>query len=148
MEEFLEKADKAVVLWVKRLGIPSLRYFLAVMFIWLGVLKISGVSSATSLVANAVYWFDPSWFVPFLGFWELLIGLSFLYKPLIREGIFLLGLQMVWTILPLIILPDIVYGETFLSLTLEGQYLVKNAVIIAAAIVIGSHVRDKEISAR
>ena len=53
-------------------------------------------------------------------------------------------LQMAGTFLPLIILPEVVYSFNPLTLTLEGQYIIKNIVLIAAAIVIGSHVRDKQ----
>jgi len=63
---------------------------------------------------------------------------------LIRIGIPLLLIQMAGTFLPLLLLPGVVYGSNPFVLTLEGQYIVKNFVIIAAALVVGSHVRDKE----
>ncbi len=135
--------DQYITSWMKKIGLPLLRYSIALIFIWFGALKIAGISSAHELVQNTIYWFDPSWFVPFLGWWEMIIGACFLYKPLLREGIFLLMIQMAGTFLPLLILPEIVYGNVpLLTLTLEGQYIVKNLVIIAAAIVIGSHVRN------
>ena len=83
----LNKIDKEITQWMKELGLPFLRYSLATIFIWFGILKPFGVSPAQELVANTVYWFDPSWFVPFLGWWEVLIGICFLYKPLIRIGV-------------------------------------------------------------
>jgi uncharacterized membrane protein YkgB len=135
--------DKKITKHMKEIGIPLLRYSLAVVFIWFGILKPLGVSPAQQLVANTIYWFSPSWFVPFLGWWEVVIGLCLLYKPLIRIGIFLLLIQMVGTFLPLVILPSVVFGSKFYALTLEGQYIIKNLVIISAAMVIGSHVRDK-----
>lgn len=141
--KIIDTLDRHLTSGMKRIGLPLLRYSIALIFIWFGILKIFGVSSANELVKNTVYWFDPSWFVPFLGWWEIIIGVCFWYKPLLREGIFLLMLQMAGTFLPLFILPEIVYGNIpVLTLTLEGQYLIKNLVIIAAAIVIGSHVRD------
>lgn len=137
--------DEKIIFFMKKIGLPLLRYSIAVIFIWFGILKIVGMSSANELVSNTVYWFDPSWFVPFLGWWEVIIGLCFLYRPLLREGIFLLLVQMAGTLLPLILLPDVVYGNIpLLTLTLEGQYIIKNLVIIAAAIVVGSHVRDNK----
>ena len=145
MKKAIHKIDERITSLMKKIGLPFLRYSIALIFIWFGALKIIGMSSANELVSNTIYWFNPSWFIPFLGFWEILIGICFLYKPLLREGIFLLMLQMAGTLLPLIILPEIVYGNIpVLTLTLEGQYVIKNLVIIAAAIVIGSHVRDNE----
>ena len=139
---FFDKVDKSIVSWMKKEGLIFLRYSLAIVFIWFGLLKSFGYSPASELVTKTVYWFDPSWFVPFLGWWEFAIGFCLLLKPLIRTGIFLMFLQMIGTFLPLVLLPSIVYGPVPLSLTLEGQYIVKNIVLIAAAIVIGSHVRD------
>lgn len=128
-----------------RYGLLVLRYALAIIFIWFGAVKLIGVSPATELVAHTVYWFDPSWFVPFLGAWEVLIGVCFLARPLIRAAIALMAPQMLGTFLPLILLPSIVYqGGNPLLLTLEGQYIVKNLLIIAAALVVGSTVQWKK----
>jgi uncharacterized membrane protein YkgB len=138
----LDQLDKKITLWMKKYGLLHLRISLGIIFIWFGILKPFGLSPAQELVANTVYWFSPTWFVPFLGWWEVMIGICLLYKPLIRLGILLMGVQMAGTFLPLILLPNIVYGNTPFVLTLEGQYIVKNIILISAAIVIGSHVRD------
>lgn len=136
--------DQKIVNWMKHWGTPILQYSLAVVFIWFGILKPLGYSPAATLVANTVYWFDPSWFVPFLGWWEVLIGVCLLFKPLHRLALALLAIQMAGTFLPLLILPSVVYGPKLFTLTLEGQYIIKNLVLIAGALVIGSHVRDKK----
>ena len=144
MNPEINKIDKKIVLWMKKYGLTILRYTVAVVFIWFGALKIFGYSPAQVLVTKTVYWFNSDWFVPFLGWWEVIIGAFFLFRPLLREAIFLLALQMVGTFLPLILLPNVVYGPIpIVTLTLEGQYIIKNLVIIGAAMVIGSHVRDK-----
>jgi uncharacterized membrane protein YkgB len=138
----LDRLDQKITSWMKKYGLLHLRISLGIIFIWFGILKPFGLSPAQELVANTVYWFSPTWFVPFLGWWEVMIGICLLYKPLIRLGILLMGVQMAGTFLPLILLPNIVYGNTPFVLTLEGQYIVKNIILISAAIVIGSHVRD------
>ncbi len=141
----VDHIDKAITLWLKHHGVNYLRYSLALIFIWLGILKPLGLSPASELVAKTVYWFSPTWFVAFLGWWEVLIGVCFLFKPLLRFAIGLMALQMAGTFLPLILLPDIVYGPIpVLTLTLEGQYIIKNLVLIAAAMVVGSTVRDRK----
>jgi len=144
MNKKFDKVDKAITKWMKKEGLLCLRYSLAIIFIWFGILKPLGLSPAAELVAKTVYWASPTWFVPFLGWWEVLIGVCFLYKPLIRIAIALMAVQMVGTFLPLILLPQIVYGPLPFTFTLEGQYIVKNLVIIGAAMVVGSHVRDKK----
>ena len=135
--------DCAITKWMKQHGVRYLRYGLAIVFIWFGILKPLGMSPAEELVKSTVYWFDPAWFLPILGWWEVLIGVCLFYRPLIRVGIFLMALQMVGTFLPLVLLPDVAFTQFPLGLTLEGQYIIKNLVLIGAAIVIGSHVRDK-----
>ena len=89
-----------------------------------------------------MYWFDPALFIPILGWWEILIGICLLIRPLIRLGILLLFLQMSGTILPLFILPDVCFKQIPFVLTLEGQYIIKNLILISAAIVVGGTVRS------
>jgi uncharacterized membrane protein YkgB len=144
MKRGLDHYDRIITHWMKRYGTESLRYSLAIIFIWFGTLKIVGYSPATELVSNTVYWLNPSWFVPLLGAWEVTIGLFFLEKTFVRWAILLLAPQMVGTFLPIILLPSVVFGVTPFHLTLEGQYIVKNLLIISAALVVGSHVRDRK----
>ncbi len=138
----LKEIDKNITLWLGHYGIKALRFSLAIVFIWFGMLKIVNYSPATALVTETVYWFNPSWFIPFLGWWEVVIGFCFLSRRLIRVGIALLLPQMIGTFLPLVLLPQITFQQgNYLLPTLEGQYIIKNLVIIAAAMVIGATVR-------
>jgi len=147
MSSFLRRftdEDKAISSWMAGHGVTLLRYSIAVVFIWFGGLKILGMSPASELVAHTVAWFDPSWFIPVLGWWEVIIGVCFLYRPLLRVALFLLAPQMAGTFLPLLLLPSITFqAGNYLYPTLEGQYIIKNLVIISAAIVIGSTVRSR-----
>jgi uncharacterized membrane protein YkgB len=68
----------------------------------------------------------------------MIIGICLLYTPLIRIGLFLLALQMPGTFLPLILRPEICFLDFPFNLTLEGQYIIKNLVLIGAAMVVGS----------
>tara|TARA_Y100000994_G_scaffold242101_1_gene238655 strand:+ start:84 stop:506 length:423 start_codon:yes stop_codon:yes gene_type:complete len=123
-------------------GILLLRYSLAMIFIWFGLLKPFGISPAQELVENTVYWFDDkATFVKFLGWWEVAIGVTICFRPLIRISIFLLFLQMPGTFLPLVLLPEVCFTDFPYGLTLEGQYIVKNLIIISSALVIGGTVR-------
>lgn len=122
-------------------GIIFLRYAVAVVYIWFGALKLIGFSPATELVEKTVYWFNPTWFLPLLAIWEITIGICFLHKRLIPFGILLLLIHMPGTFLPFLLLPQVTFqnGNPF-YLTMEGQYIVKNLLIIAAAIVIGGKI--------
>ncbi|MDY6769429.1 MAG: hypothetical protein SVU88_00485 [Candidatus Nanohaloarchaea archaeon] len=141
LRERFDAVDRRIASLLAEEGVVVLRYSLALIFIWFGGLKLIGGSPAVALVAETVYWFDPAWFVPVLGAWELLIGLCFLYRPLIRAAIALLAPQMLGTFLPFLLLPATTFEQFPLLLTLEGQYIMKNLVVIGAAMVVGGTVR-------
>ena len=135
--------DAVITRSMQRIGPVLLTYSIAVIFIWFGLLKVLGISPAQQLVENTVYWFsDPADFVVILGFWEMAIGVTMCIRPLVRIAILLLFLQMPGTFLPLVLLPDVCFTELPVGLTMEGQYIVKNLVLISAALVIGGTVRN------
>ncbi len=139
-----DELDIFITKFMSKWGITFLRYSLGLIYIWFGILKPFGLSPAQELVENTVYWFDnPKTFVPILGWWEVIIGLTMCIKPLIRVSIFLLFIQMPGTFLPLILLPEVCFNNFPFGLTLEGQYIIKNLIIISAALVVGSTVRNK-----
>jgi len=142
--ERFDALDATLTSLMDRWSIPALRAALGIVFVWFGGLKVLGVSPAADLVASTVYIVPAELFVPVLGVWEVLIGLCLLYRPLTRVGLLLLALQLPGTFLPLVLLPEVVYVTFPYALTVEGQYIVKNLVIIAAALTIGSTVRDEQ----
>lgn len=139
----VDEVDDTITTEMDRWGVPTLRVAIAVVFIWFGALKIFGISPAGELVAATVYVVDPAVFVPVLGVWEVVIGLCLLYRPLIRLGIVLLFVQLPGTFLPIVLLPEVVFTAFPYGLTVEGQYIVKNLVIIGAALVIGGTLREE-----
>lgn len=141
--ERVDEVDDTVTTEMERWGVPVLRVAIAVVFVWFGALKVFGISPAGELVAATVYVVDPAVFVPILGIWEVVIGLCLLYRPLIRLGIFLLFIQLPGTFLPIVLLPEVVFTAFPYGLTVEGQYIVKNLVIIGAALVIGGTLRNE-----
>jgi len=140
---WFDQMDNAIAGWMDRYGRFALRISLAVIFIWFGGLKFFGLSPANDLVANTVYWMSPDVFIPILAVWEVAIGVCLLFRPTIRIALFLLFLQMPGTMLPLVLLPKVCFSYFPFGLTLEGQYIIKNLVLISAAFVIGGSVRRK-----
>ena len=122
---------------------------MAIIFVWFGILKPFGVSPAEPLVLATVEWMpllDARTWLAVIGWWEVAIGVTFLLPKTVRLAIALLAMQMVGTFLPLVILPEITFQEGRIpyGLTLEGQYIVKNLLIIASALVIGGTVRSSK----
>ncbi|RNC81682.1 MAG: hypothetical protein ED559_07815 [Phycisphaera sp.] len=134
---------------MRRYGFDALRYSLAVIFIWFGLLKPLGISPAKQLVLQTVDWmplFSARVWLSVIGWWEVVIGILFLCKPAIRFAIALLALQMVGTFMPLVLLPSVTFQEGRIpyGLTMEGQYIIKNLLIISSALVIGGTVTSRE----
>jgi uncharacterized membrane protein YkgB len=139
--------DRRFVGFLNRWGIPMLRVSLGLVFIWFGALKIFRVSPVADLVARTVYWVDPSWFVAVLGGVEVIIGLGLLVGRALRTVLALFWLQMLGTFLVLIIQPDVAFQRgNPLLLTVEGEFVVKNLVLLSAGMVVGSTVRRRRRS--
>ena len=114
---------------------------LFVIFFWFGFLKIINLSPAQNLVIDTVYWmpfFEAESWTIIIGYWEVLIAILFMFKRTTFFAMVLLLLQMTGTFLPLIILPEVTFQNSnpFLP-TLEGQYIIKNIIIITADLIIG-----------
>jgi uncharacterized membrane protein YphA (DoxX/SURF4 family) len=140
-ESRFERIDRVIAGFMSRFGHLVLRICLGVIYIWFGLLKPLGMSPAADLVAKTTPWLPASFMVPFVGWWEVLIGLCLLVRPLLRVAIALLFLQMLGTFAPLVLLPQVTFTTPPFGLTIEGQYIIKNLLIIGAALVIGGTVR-------
>ena len=114
---------------------------LFVIFFWFGLLKVIKLSPAQGLIIDTVYWMpflSPENWVIVIGYWEMLIGLFFLAKKTTFYAMLLLFLQMSGTFMPLVLLPSVTFQDSnYLLPTLEGQYIIKNIIIITSAIVVG-----------
>ncbi len=140
--QYFDKVDRAITHWMARYGLLVMRVGLGVVFFWFGALKlVPGLSPAEELVRNTVYFVDPDLFLPVLAIWEMLIGLGLISGKLMRLTLLLLFLQMPGTALPLLILPEVCWTAFPIGLTLEGQYIIKNLVLIGAGLVLGGTVR-------
>ncbi|MEM1117767.1 MAG: hypothetical protein AAGJ11_14745 [Bacteroidota bacterium] len=147
----LDRFDARIAAWMNRHGVRLLRYAIGAVFVWFGALKlVPGLSPAEDLVKATVYFVDADLFYPVLAVWEVLIGVLLLFRPTVRGALFLLALQMPGTFLPFVVLPEVCFSVwpmqsplDLFALTMEGQYIVKNLVLIAAGLVVGGTVRER-----
>ena len=142
----IDALDRRISSIMARYGTLAVRVSFGIIFIWFGILKPLGVSSAAPLVRATVPWlpfFGVDAWVGIIGWWEVAIGVCFLFRKTIRVAIALLFLQMVGTFLPLVLLPEVAFqaGKVPWGPTLEGQYIIKNLMIISAALVVGGTLR-------
>lgn len=146
--QLYDRVDRALTHWMAAYGLTLTRLGLGVIFFWFGALKLApGLSPAEDLVRNTIYFVNPDIFLPVLAIWEMLIGVGLLVGKYLRLTLFLLFAQMFGTALPLVVLPQVVWSSFPFGLTLEGQYIVKNLVIIGSAIALGGTVRGGRLVA-
>lgn len=143
-----DQLDHRITTWMARYGLLLMRVGLGVVFFWFGALKLfPGLSPAEDLVRDTIFFVDPDWFIPVLAVWEMAIGLGLIIGKWMRVTLLLLFLQMPGTALPLLVLPDAVWTHFPYGLTLEGQYIVKNLVLVSAGLVLGATVRGGRLVA-
>lgn len=140
----LESLDKSIINALRKISLPAAHIALFIVFFWFGALKVIGSSPANPLVASLLEQTLPfitfNQFIVFFGLYEMVIGLTFLIPHLERLAVALLVPHMITTILPLILLPSVTWQGLFVP-SLEGQYIIKNVVIIALAIALAAHLR-------
>ena len=142
--------DRKISTFMGRWGPLAVRMSFGIIFIWFGILKPIGISSAEPLVIATVPWLpvlDGGTWVSIIGWWEVAIGVAFLFRSTIRIAVALLALQMVGTFMPLVFLPEVTFqaGHFPYGPTMEGQYIIKNLMIISAALVVGGTVRERGV---
>ncbi len=115
---------------------------MGLVLVWFGVLKIVGETPVADLVAGTVYWVNPSWFVPLLGVFEVVVGIGLLLGRWLRIVLALFVLQMMGTFLVLVIQPEVAFQDgNPLLLTTEGEFVIKNLVLLSAGLMIGSRLK-------
>jgi putative oxidoreductase len=125
-----------------RVGPLMLRVSLGIVFVWFGALKVAGESAVGGLVASTVPFLDSAWLVPVLGVLEILMGLAFTTGRLLRIVLPMFALHMGGTLLVLLLLPDISFeGANPLLLTIVGEFVVKNLVLLSAGLVVASTIK-------
>lgn len=144
---YFNRIDKRIRAFMARYGVVALRIALGINFLWFGLLKyFPDLSPAEELATRTISVLTfgaipPDISIIILATWEVLIGLGLLAGVYLRATLFLLFVQMLGTLTPLVLFP----AETWLAFpyapTLEGQYIIKNLVLISGGLVIGSTVR-------
>ena len=143
----LDLLDVYLTTWMARYSIPLLRIGLGTVFLWFGALKFfPGLSPAQDLATQTISALtlgivQPAMSLPLLAFWECLIGLGLITGRWTRATLLLLWAQMLGTITPLLLFPSEAFTWFPFVPTLEGQYIIKNIVLICAGLVIGATAR-------
>jgi uncharacterized membrane protein YphA (DoxX/SURF4 family) len=141
------KIDIAITRWMSAKGLVILRLSIGIVFFWFGILKFfEGLSPAEDIAVRTISTMTfgligDKVILYGLATWEVLIGIGLIFRIFLRETLLLLYLQMLGTFMPIFLFPGEVFHIFPISFTLEGQYIVKNIVLLSAGIVLGATVR-------
>jgi uncharacterized membrane protein YkgB len=148
---WFDRLDRRITEWMAAHGLTLVRFALGIVFFWFGALKLfPGSSPAEDLAARTIEALtlgvvQPAVALPVLAVWEMAIGVGLFINRWMRLTLLLLFVQMLGTITPLFLFPAETFTTFPLAPTLEGQYIIKNVVLVAAAIVLGATVRGGEL---
>ena len=137
--------DRAVVL-NRRYAPVALRMALALVFVWFGVLKLAGVSPVGELLAATLPFVDQDVLVPMLGAVEVVMGVALAIGRLPQLVLLVLVGHLTGTFLTFVTAAGLMWQpDRFLALTVDGEFVLKNLVLISAALLlIGWHSRHGE----
>jgi uncharacterized membrane protein YkgB len=145
--------DRRLTRWTARHAVTALRISVGVVYLWFGALKFfPGLSPAQDLAARTIGTLSfgvvpPEAAVFLLALLETAIGVGLLAGRGLRLVLLLMLLQMGGTMTPLLLFPAETFTRFPVAPTLEGQYIIKNLVLVAAAIVVGATVRGGQLDA-
>jgi putative oxidoreductase len=118
-----------------------LRASLGITFVWFGGLKIAGEPTLpASLIAAITPSVDPDLLVPLVGAFEVALGTGLLIGRVMPVVLGAAALHLSGTFLVLLLRPDVAFVDgNPLLLSVEGEYVVKNIVLLAATAALALH---------
>jgi len=143
-----DRFEARIIDWMARNATRFTRISIGLIFFWFGSLKlVPGLSPAESLAGHTLSLLSggiltPSVGISILGVWETAMGMALLSGRYLRLTLLLVFVHMAGTITPVFVLPGEVFAQFPFVLTLTGQYIVKNLVLISGAIVVGANLRS------
>ncbi len=140
--ERLRRSDAALTEGMARIAIPLLRVSLAITYLWFGALKLAGRSPVADLVSQTAPALPKRWLVRTMGAWEVAIGAALLLRVALRPTLLLFFLQLGGTFLTFLMRPGRMFQHgNPLLLTKDGEFVLKNLVLLAAGLAVGSTIR-------
>ena len=125
---------------VRRRG--SIRIALGINYFHFGFLKFYPDLSPAELIASytaqrlSLYWISASTTLQIIAVMECTIGCALLFNIGLRWVAPAFFFHMAATFLPLFLLPEVAFKFAPLAPTIEGQYILKNFVLVSAGLVV------------
>jgi putative oxidoreductase len=145
LERDFDRIDHRIVDFATHHAIQMLRISLGIVYLWFGALKIFNASPVADLVENMAFVVPRRLFVRLMGIWEVAIGTALLFRIALRPTLLLYFLQLTGTFMVFLVRPREGFkGRNPLLLTKTGEFVVKNLVLLAAGVAVGSTVHRKK----
>ena len=141
---FFSQLDRKFILFCTASADQLLVYSFALIYIWFGALKVFGVSPVDTFVDESIGWLAFDQFSLLIGLIEVVIGVLFLFPRTLKIALILFFLKVPGTFLPLITTPEACFSLFPIVLTIQGQYIFKNLILIGAAFVLYSRHGSKQ----
>ena len=149
LNRFRNPLEERIGAWSERHAILLLRVSLGIVYLWFGALKlIPGLSPAHDLAGETMHrltfgMLSPDGATVILAVWEVAIGLGLLTGRYLTLTLALLLPQMAGTFTPLVLFPTDMFTRFPFAPTMEGQYILKNLVLVSAAIAVAAPLRHR-----
>ena len=140
----LEDLEVLAACWLARHSITLLRISLGLIFLGFGVLKFFPGHSPAEVLAERTLGVFTFGVLPvnidrvLVATLETAVGLCLTTGWFLRPGLLLLAVNMVGILSPLVLFPHRLFPHGLTAPTLEAQYVVKDAVLLCAGLVVAA----------
>lgn len=136
--------DDAVCRVLQPITLPALRVMLGVLFLWFGLLKVLGRSPVADLVEQTLSLPGGLSILLVLGTAEVVVGVLIISGVLLRLSLFVLVAHLIGTFSTFALAPELMVSEAnIFLLTTEGEFVVKNGILIVGALVLLTHAQSQ-----
>ena len=153
LADVIDSWDGVIHRWVMRYSMTALRISMGLVALGFGFLKyFPGVSPAQDLVlalAQTVTFGLVPTIIPnsvvmvAVATMEVVIGVGLIVGRRLRTVVYLTALWVMGILSPLVVLPGRLFSGPYHAPTLEGQYVIKDIILLAAVMVIATMVRRR-----
>ena len=133
------RTEERVLDVLARIAIPLLRLALAFVYVAFGLLKVIGLSPVADLVAAMIPFLPAEQAVIAMGVFEIIAGVLLAVGVLVPWIAAAQVVHLAGTFLVFLVLPGLTFvGGNPLALTVLGEFVAKNVVLIAALLVVAA----------
>lgn len=136
---WIRRTEERVLDVLARIAIPVLRFSLAFVYIAFGALKLAGLSPVADLVAAMIPFLPAEQAVIAMGVFEVVVGVLLAVGVLVPWIAAAQVVHLAGTFLVFLVLPGLTFvGANPLALTVLGEFVAKNVVLIAGLLVVAA----------